>query len=503
MNMLKSYSQAMVWFIMTILLSSCLPVLPKITVTQTTLPSNTPSPFYTLTPSSELTITSTATNTPGLSPPPAMRDDEKNYLDPEGWFSIYVPADWEEGESPGSFSGEDGFVEIGYMPDLMFMNRAFDVCTWLANIDTKDNYSVYFASTHYRKYAHTKSCQLTSLPGVHPAAILEVIENPSADLPQRFLYIKADAAQFDRISSTLVWLRPVDYDAQPVFHTAAMRPEDISFWENTAPLPPGISVTEFELPAEVQNEEPDASFRESIPPDVRLEPYRPDTTNPPYAPNSLTYVNDLLRHFGYLLLPGSESHLYDLYKDNALVLNNIWKLPDVQLFSTTEGEVLAFLAHAVKDPGKHFYDQDNAVSYLIQNEAISIWQEGPLKGTDPGRPPIWVTRDLLVVGVGEQTVLEVRNSHRDLLFSFATAFGSRLPLIRFQSWEDHWIMDMTHFIIQDGEILNEKFGFEDAFYWRLINDKPFYFFRKGPRLGISYDGQFLPYYYDSIPFDYG
>jgi hypothetical protein len=58
---------------------------------------------------------------------------------------------------------------------------------------------------------------------------------------------------------------------------------------------------------------------------------------------------------------------------------------------------------------------------------------------------------------------------------------------------------MTHFVIQEGEILNEKFGFEDAFYWRLIDDKPFYFFLKGPGLGISYDGQFLPFYYDSIP----
>ncbi len=64
-------------------------------------------------------------------------------------------------------------------------------------------------------------------------------------------------------------------------------------------------------------------------------------------------------------------------------------------------------------------------------------------------------------------------------------------------------MDMNHFLIQDGEILNEKFGLDEAFDWQLIEDKPFYFFRKGSRVGISYDGQFLSLYYDDIPYGWG
>jgi len=503
--MIKSYFQTKAWLFWIILLSSCLPALPTIAVTQTTLPTNTPSPFYTLTPSSKLTTTPAATNIPSLSPPPTMRDDEKIYLDPEGWFSVYVPLDWGENGSPGSFSGKDGFVEIGYLPDMMYMNSDFEVCTWLANIDTKDTYSVSFASTNYRLSAHTKSCQLTFLPGVYPAAVLEVIENPSADFQQRFLYIKADVEHFDRIASTLVWLRPVDYDDEPAFHLASLQPEDIYFWKNTAPIPAGITVTEYELPAEVQKETLWEAFLDSVPSEARLEPRRADPSTPPYGPNSQAYVNEMLESFGYELRSGIETYHnhYDLYLDGELVLKNISRLPAVQIFSTPTGELLVFLAHAVKDPDKHIYDQDNAVIYLVQNEIINIWQEGPLKGTDPGRPPIWVAGDLLVVGVGDQTVLEVRNSQRDLLFSFATSFGASLPLRKFQSWDDHWIMDMNHFLIQDGEILNEKYGLEDAFFWRLINGKPFYFFRKGSRVGISYNGQFLSLQYDSIPYDWG
>jgi hypothetical protein len=63
-----------------------------------------------------------------------MREGEKPYLDPEGWFSVYIPADWEAGETPGSFSGEDGFVEISYLQELGFMSKRRNVLIWLANI---------------------------------------------------------------------------------------------------------------------------------------------------------------------------------------------------------------------------------------------------------------------------------------------------------------------------------------------------------------------------------
>jgi len=36
------------------------------------------------------------------------------------------------------------------------------------------------------------------------------------------------------------------------------------------------------------------------------------------------------------------------------------------------------------------------------------------------------------------------------------------------------------------------------FDWRLLDEKPFYFFRKGPRLGISYDGIILPVWFDDV-----
>ncbi|MGB2954589.1 MAG: hypothetical protein WBB64_01340 [Anaerolineales bacterium] len=425
--------------------------------------------------------------------PAATKANERVYIYPDGWYSVSIPVDWQAEDCPNSFGGEDGFFQTGFLPEMMFMRSPLDVCQWLANIETKDTYYVSLINTR-------RGCRLTSIPGVTPAVVLEIIENPSVDYPQRFLYLKADPEHFDRIVSTFVWLGPVDEDAEPAFHTASLRPEDISFWENTAPLPAGFSVTEYLLPEEVQNESPAAKiFLEFIPPEARLEPRKSSGT---YAPKSQESVNETIMPFGYDLRPGGETYLYHLYKDGTLALKNVYRLPDVYLFSTSAGEKLVFLAQIIKDPNLSLYALDNADSYLVQNDTISLWENGsgsPM--LDSGRS-IWVAGDLLMLGLGDHTDVQLRNGHHDLVFSFATYFGAQIPIKRFLAWNDHWILAVSDFVIQDGEILNAKFEFEEVFDWNSIADKPFYFFRKGPRVGISYNGLFLPVYYHEVVHGY-
>lgn len=57
---------------------------------------------------------------------------------------------------------------------------------------------------------------------------------------------------------------------------------------------------------------------------------------------------------------------------------------------------------------------------------------------------------------------------------------------------------MSNFVVQDGNILNEKYNFEEVFDWFLIKENPFSFFRKGTRVGFSYDGQFFSTYYHEV-----
>ncbi|MCX8024988.1 MAG: hypothetical protein N3A60_07275, partial [Thermanaerothrix sp.] len=54
-------------------------------------------------------------------------------------------------------------------------------------------------------------------------------------------------------------------------------------------------------------------------------------------------------------------------------------------------------------------------------------------------------------------------------------------------------------IIQNSEVLNERYGYEEAFGFQWLNGKPFYFFQKAGKIGIHYHDQEIPLGYDEIP----
>jgi len=83
------------------------------------------------------------------------------------------------------------------------------------------------------------------------------------------------------------------------------------------------------------------------------------------------------------------------------------------------------------------------------------------------------------------------------------------------TYSDHWVIEIAYVkldpasndsplepvgqIIQDGESLNDRYGYEQAFGFQLINDKPFFFFQQNGKTGISYDGEQFLMDFDQIP----
>lgn len=81
--------------------------------------------------------------------------------------------------------------------------------------------------------------------------------------------------------------------------------------------------------------------------------------------------------------------------------------------------------------------------------------------------------------------------------------------------DDQWFLEIAHveedvtdpnatFIIwgeifQGGESLNEQLGYEEAFNFQILDDKPFFFFSKDGVLGYSYDGRETTLGYSEIP----
>jgi len=60
-------------------------------------------------------------------------------------------------------------------------------------------------------------------------------------------------------------------------------------------------------------------------------------------------------------------------------------------------------------------------------------------------------------------------------------------------------LDASGQIIQDGESLNERYGYQEAFGFQMMRGKPFCFSKKDGQIGISYDNQAVPLGYSQVP----
>ncbi|HIE56816.1 MAG TPA: hypothetical protein EYP88_01100 [Anaerolineales bacterium] len=173
-----------------------------------------------------------------------------------------------------------------------------------------------------------------------------------------------------------------------------------------------------------------------------------------------------------------------------MLFENVYKVNRAAVFSTNSGEMLVFAVTTVSqtDTGPSFQD------YVVQGDAII---ERRYLHLDPPYPPVMVNGEILWARVDGTHVL-VENSDQEIHFNFSTYYGASIPLRGFESWDDHWVLKIGDFVVQDGEILNAKLNFQEVFGWHLVNGKPFYFFRRGKRVGISYDGQIWPLYYHDV-----
>ncbi len=54
-------------------------------------------------------------------------------------------------------------------------------------------------------------------------------------------------------------------------------------------------------------------------------------------------------------------------------------------------------------------------------------------------------------------------------------------------------------LIVDGQDINSAKGYEQSFQFALLDGRPFYFYQKGGKIGVSFDGQEMAQNYDEIP----
>jgi len=94
------------------------------------------------------------------------------------------------------------------------------------------------------------------------------------------------------------------------------------------------------------------------------------------------------------------------------------------------------------------------------------------------------------------------------IYSIDTGMASPVTALRgLWLYDNHWVLETAHIthdsiggqVSRDGEVLNDRNGYDEAFGFQLMHSRPFYFFKKDGKLGFSYDGQDVRADYDEIP----
>ena len=390
------------------------------------------------------------------------------YSDPQGWYLVNFPEAMKPTDKPNAFRSAQGdSFETGFLPELGSMPKIVNVCTWLANV-------VYDPKQSAIELGDGAPCAITNRRGAARGTRVVIYENQGADPEHRYVYVRtgSHSAKY-YINVAFSWLKRTA-GAELEAGSPAASSTEAAFWETAIPLPPGISVRESKVPG--------------------VDPTRQDGLSgwPARKTETPTPEPTTIQALGYELRAAKASKgspaLSQLYRNGRLLLDRVLNIRKVYSFPTASGSINAFIVRV--DTGKEWKD------VLVQNGVITTsWSES---GMDPELAPILYKGGLLWAKVTQDAHVEIKKSNGEVLFTFATYVYASLPRINFRTWNGHWILEVDNFVIQDGEILNTKLGFQQIFNWSLIQDKPAYFFRKGASVGFSYDGQILPLRYQDV-----
>lgn len=416
----------------------------------------------------------TAYPPPAPTPRPSPTPGKQLYLDPGGRYQVELPEDWQPGDQPGAYAGPDGYFRAGDLPEMGFYSQAYQVCMRLVQNLTEPT-----APLMSPIPANIGSCQVVPIPYQDPVWARFVVKAPGVPPEKRYFYFEVDGGHATQIAASLQMLIPSSLDDVSAFPSGPLRPADQAFWD--APRLPAVDLPVTETRLEIPEGEISSisSLVNYVPRELWMSQW---VSTPTATPDPLVATNQVLARFGYELRQSTaEEHgLYDLYQDGEIISEKIIIQQEPILSASERDLAFPFYSSGLK---------------ILRSSGIQPWKNE------------WGMPEREFRFLGEDLLVPFWNSHYssiDLLeegrtvYQFGTFFGANSGLETFQVWQGHWLLEIRGFLIQDGEILNDQLKFEEIFNWQLIHGKPFFFFRKGPRVGISYDGQVLPVYYDDV-----
>jgi hypothetical protein len=391
--------------------------------------------------------------------------------DPHQLWSLQIPPDWLPGNLPGEYLGEDGFIRFSYLPEMAYMQQARRVCEHLANSPTGEGRKAGLAGM-----GKLDMCVMPPERGAPPAPNWLILHHPEAETASRFARIEISSDQMRTILDTLIML-PVQQGMHRV--PATKEPPE---WLKSASLP-------YELLAEetpVEGKRPG----QGVPSDEEFK--RPAAANKALSQAVLKDPFQRVEEINRQLAPFD--YRFEIHEPAYLEQWLLWHQDELLL-----DEISSIYPPAISASGTHFaivVYAENIGNLLVQETGVSQWNRSDM----PWRlaEPVFVGEELLFpVWDTTSGQVQVRRGG-ETVYAFTALMGANNPVQEFTIWQGGWLMELDGFLIQDGQILNESGGFDELFGWQILNGQPFYFFRRGEWIGISYAGQALPLAYEDV-----
>ena len=414
------------------------------------------------------------------------------------WLRIALPQGWRE-TGPGQYAGADGFARLELLDSQGAGPAA--VCMMEANGGKPDRYGAYPEIRDERLEEQPACLILPSAdqPASRKAEAVYLLWLPEyarsgVDGEQDVLALYADRPHIEAIAAGLGFTRSPTSEPTAltcdfsITGSPANTIQEGSVRIDEFPIARGEGCTPYQAAAAFNEQ------ARNSPAGARSE----RVVGRLYQGERMNRLNSRLQPFGFRV--ETYDNLFRVVRGGKVLKDNLSWVGHVSV--RADGQDFIFPA----------LDGYNATAYLVRPNGVQALDD----------PDLLVFDQVFPVYAGEKRIslrydyeryprpysspalLEIYED--DTLLDVLAVSGSnpaKGPARGLWSWQDaqgapHWTMEVAGLVIEDGENLNERLGTPEIFTWRLLKDRPFYFYRAERQVRAVYDGETLPLAYDEV-----
>jgi hypothetical protein len=403
------------------------------------------------------------------------------YTSPRYGVSFQYPAEWNLGD--GQIERVEG---DGYFIELTTLENGTDdlgrACEWEANTPARYGAGPQIESASIGQHL---VCLVHPSEGAGQAALV------FQDRDGKLAILRVSPASLTLIARTLSFSWPeAQATEEPLTTTVS-----VTASSNAVTKPLGsLTLEEYAVVASSEDTPTHMEFNQRMPAEVfaKRAAWRDFTWQ-----GRLDENNRQLVPYGYRLETKMTADGQDravLYQGDTLVISDLTYVFPVSAYHAEQG----------KGDFAMIVEESHSQYWLVRSGSKELWDFSEHGSTQPiltsGGQLIDMVRKAGVIGEGVMFDTVILRQDGQPFFTYVVMPNPvEEPVKGLWSWQGGWALEVNGTLIVNGANWNQKeIGAEEIFGFEMIDDKPFFFFRRDGKVSIWYDGQTLPVTYDDV-----